>query len=65
MEKVKEQLSMPRCDIEELKEENKHLKELLKECHFQLLNKPIREIQYDIKMAELKDLLKRIYEAVK
>ena len=38
MEKVKEQLSMPRCDIEELKgqieqlkEENQQLKELLKE----------------------------------
>ena len=29
-----------------------------------LLNKPIREIQYDIKMAELKDLLKRIYEVI-
>lgn len=45
-------------------EENRKLKELLKECHTQLLNKPIREIQYDIKMAELKDLLKRIYEAI-
>lgn len=28
----KEQYSMPRCDIEELKEENQQLKELLKEC---------------------------------
>lgn len=45
-------------------EENRKLKALLKECHTQLLNKPIREIQYDIKMAELKDLLKRIYEAI-
>ena len=42
----------------------KQLKALLKECHTQLLNKPIREIQYDIKMAELKDLLKRIYEVI-
>lgn len=25
-------LSMPRCDIEELKEENKQLRQLLKEC---------------------------------
>lgn len=55
---------MPLCDIEELKQKIKNLKELLKECHFQLLNKPIREIQYDIKMAEHKDLLKRIYEAI-
>lgn len=46
-------------------EENRKLKALLKECHTQLLNKPIREIQYDIKMAELKDLLKRIYEAIR
>lgn len=30
MEKVKEQLSMPRCDIEELKAENQQLKELQK-----------------------------------
>ena len=29
MEKVKEQLSMPRCDIEELKEEIKELKEII------------------------------------
>ena len=26
MEKVKEQLSMPRCDIEELKEKNCHIR---------------------------------------
>lgn len=45
-------------------EENGRLKKLLKECHTQLLDKPIREIQYDIKMAELKDLLKRIYDAI-
>lgn len=33
----KEQLSMPRCDIEELKEENQQLKELLKECQYMIL----------------------------
>lgn len=48
-----------------IRDENFALKELLKECRTQLLNKPIREIQYDTKMAELKDLLKRIYEVLK
>lgn len=31
MEKIKEQYSMPRCDIEELKEEIKYLKSLLQQ----------------------------------
>ena len=32
MEKVKEQYSMPRCDIEKLKEEIKGMKIVLQDC---------------------------------
>lgn len=32
MEKVKEQYSMPRCDIEKLKDEIRKLKKVLKDC---------------------------------
>lgn len=64
----KEQYSMPRCDIEELKEENAKLKELLLECreflyeiltgtHSKLsfkLESGIRKKDYIISLSELK-----------
>ena len=51
-----ENLSMPRCDIEELKEENQQLKELLRECK-PLLNSHPRKFK-------LKYLLTRINAAI-
>lgn len=59
-------LSMPRCDIEGLKEENKQLKGLLKEC---LVYIPYSYPQFqtekriDLDSAKL-NLLTRIYAAI-
>lgn len=58
-----EVLSMPRCDIEELKNKIKNIKECLKECHHYIVNTPVYPQGDDVKQAEIHKLLDKI-EAV-
>lgn len=61
-------LSMPRCDIEELKQENKQLRQLLKECRNFLDNLyfPVIHEDYDTNITNnlMRDISNRINAAI-
>ena len=55
---------MPYCDIEELNKKTHNLKELLKECHYYIVNTPVYPQGDNNKQREIHKLLDKIEEAI-
>nr|DAU95910.1 MAG TPA: hypothetical protein [Caudoviricetes sp.] len=64
MEKVKEQYSMPRCDIEELKQKIKGMKIVLQDCKQMFVAEKSFLVQCS-RLEDIESIIERIDEVLK
>ena len=64
MEKVKEQYSMPRCDIEELKKKIKGMKIVLQDCKQMFVAEKSFLVQCS-RLEDIESIIERIDEVLK